>query len=578
MGPTLLTSVDCTAHVHLIIGSNSLAGARCSKSLEVDAIPILIAPESHDLHYGLAKRVEENKIQWVQREFQDQDLRTLGREEVDHIVDAVFVTSGGRSALATHISSTCRKLRIPVNVTDAPNLCTFTLLATHNSGPLQIGVTTSGKGCKLASRIRREIASALPAELGPAVERLGTVRRRIWEEDHAADLAADPEAEDDESGQNSAFNKLVTPSDSEAAKARRMRWLAQICEYWPLRRLAAITDEDVEDLLQSYRQEKAGADSKDGQALLSPTKLDSRRSKGSIILAGSGPGHPDLLTTATLKAIRSADLILADKLVPEGVLELVPRRTPVKIARKYPGNAEQAQQEFLEWGLEAVKQGKTVLRLKQGDPYLYGRGAEEYAFFREHGFIATVLPGITSSLSAPLFAKIPVTHRAVSDQVLVCTGTGRKGAAPEPPAYLPNQTVVFLMALHRLEALRDSLTARKTMPWPASTPCAVIERASCPDQRVIRSTLEYVTAAVEEEGSRPPGLLVVGAACEVLEKVHQKWIVEEGFQGLDVLDSISESKRGLDGLRESLLTPGLEDHTDPMSKASHGGAVAPVAV
>jgi uroporphyrin-III C-methyltransferase len=562
MTTKLLTAVDSTSHVHLIVGSNSIAGSRCTKSLEVGATPIVVTPDNGDIHYGLAKRIEENKVQWIQREITEDDLKTLGRAEVDGYVDAVFVTTGGRTQMATNISTLCRRLRIPVNVVDAPNLCTFTMLSTHTSGPLQIGVTTSGKGCMLASRVRREIASALPADLGPAIERLGTVRRRIWEEDHAAEVEAGLEHEEEEGGQTAQFNKLVTPTDAEAARTRRMRWLSQICEYWPLRRLAAIRDEDIDTLMRSYRQETATAESK---PLLDPVVLDARRQVGRIILAGSGPGHPDLLTTATLKAIRSADLILADKLVPAGVLELVPRRTPVEISRKFPGNADAAQQEFLEMGLRAVKQGKTVLRLKQGDPYLYGRGAEEFDFFRQHGYIASVLPGITSSLSAPLFARIPVTHRSVSDQVLVCTGTGRKGAAPNPPNYLPNQTVVFLMALHRLEALRDSLTAHKPAPYPPSTPCAVIERASCPDQRVIRTTLEYVTAAVEEEGSRPPGLLVVGHACEVLEKTPQKWVVEEGFNGLDVLDSLGEGGNGLDGLREQLITPGLEESGDPMN-------------
>lgn len=562
MTPQLLTAVDSTSHVHLIVGTNSTAGARCTKSIEVGAKPIIVAPDNGEIHYGLAKRIEESKVQWIQSEITEEHLKTLGRAEVDGFVDAVFVTTGGRTQLATQISTLCRRLRIPVNVVDAPALCTFTLLSTHTSGPLQIGVTTSGKGCMLASRVRREIAAALPSDLGPAIERLGTVRRRIWEEDHAADL----EHEEEGSGQTAQFNKLVTPTDLEAAKTRRMRWLSQICEYWPLRRLAAIKDEDIDTLMQSYRQDSATAHAADSKPLLDPATLDSRRQTGRIILAGSGPGHPDLLTTATLKAIRSADLILADKLVPAGVLALIPRRTPVEIARKFPGNAEAAQQEFLEMGLQAVKQGKTVLRLKQGDPYLYGRGAEEFHFFREHGYISTVLPGITSSLSAPLFAKIPVTHRSVSDQVLVCTGTGRKGAAPSPPNYLPNQTVVFLMALHRLEALRDSLTAHKPAPWPVSTPCAVIERASCPDQRVIRTTLEHVTAAVEEEGSRPPGLLVVGLACEVLEKTPQKWVVEEGFTGMEVLDNLSDGK-GLDGLREQLITPGLDESGDPMSVA-----------
>ncbi|KAF2157593.1 siroheme synthase [Myriangium duriaei CBS 260.36] len=556
MSPSLLTAVESTGHVHLIIGSNPLAGARCNKSLEVGARPVLIAPEDATLHYGIAKSVESGQVKCIRRAFTDADLTTLGRPEVDHVVDAVFVTSGGKTSFSTHISDICRRLRIPINVTDAPNLCSFTLLSTHTSGPLQIGVTTSGKGCKLSSRIRREIASSLPAELGSAVDRLGTLRRRIWEEDHALHLAG--EDDDDEStGQSATFNRLITPSDVEAARTRRMRWLAQICEYWPLKRLAAITDTDIDNILQAYAAEARSlpVTTSNPSPILSSTELDARSSRGRVILAGSGPGHPDLLTTATLKAIRAADLILADKLVPAGVLDLIPRRTPVHIARKFPGNADAAQEELLSLGLAAAQKGHTVLRLKQGDPYLYGRGAEEYAFFARHGIALRVLPGVTSALSAPLFARVPVTHRGVSDQVLVCTGTGRKGAAPNPPEYLPNQTVVFLMALHRLGDLVESLAGEKGKGWPVDVPCAVVERASCPDQRVIRTTLRHVCAAVEEEGSRPPGLLVVGQACAVLSQHEgQRWIVEEGFDGVDVEDVPGLAAR--DFIPDEIETPG----------------------
>ncbi|PNS15959.1 hypothetical protein CAC42_4360 [Sphaceloma murrayae] len=539
MLPSLLTAVDSTNHVHLIIGANPLAGARCNRSLQVGATPRLIAPSDANLHYGLAKSVEDGKVEWIKRAFQDSDLTTLGREEVDYVVDAVFVTSSGKTPLSTHISSLCRRLRIPVNVADAPNLCTFTLLSTHTNGPVQIGVTTSGKGCKMASRIRREIAASLPPELGPAVERLGTLRRRIQEEDHALGLTSEVDDDDETTGQSSTFNRLVTPTDIEAARNRRMRWLAQICEYWPLKRLSQITDADISSILSSYMSETRSnlpSSSSSSSPILPPAALDARTNRGLIILAGSGPGHPDLLTTLTLKAIHSATLILADKLVPAGVLDLIPRRTPVHIAKKFPGNADAAQEEFLQLGLAAAQRGETVLRLKQGDPYLYGRGAEEYAFFTTRGFKVTVLPGITSALSAPMFARVPVTHRGVADQVLVCTGTGRRGARPDPPRYREGQTVVFLMALHRLGELVGTLVEEKGAAWPLDTPCAVVERASCPDQRVIRSSLRHVCDAVDEEGSRPPGLLVLGRACEVLEPMvrGQKWLVEEGFAGFDV--------------------------------------------
>ncbi|KAH5252568.1 hypothetical protein HBI24_104780 [Parastagonospora nodorum] len=529
MAPALLTAVDATSQVHLIIGSNPLAGARCSRAVEVGAKPILIAPEDSTLHYGLIKRIEAGEVKWLQRSFVDEDLTTLGRAEVDGVVDAVYVTAGGKHTSATHISSLCRRLRIPVNVADAPNLCSFTLLSTHSDGPLQIGVTTSGKGCKLAARIRREIAASLPTRLGDAVERLGSLRRRIWEEDHAAELSQDLEAEEEDSGQTATFNKLVLEESKEAARGRRMRWLSQICEYWPLRRLAAITDSDIDTLFREFAH---SSPSKVG-----PTSPVAGERLGRIILAGSGPGNPDLLTRAAHKAILSADLILADKLVPSPILDLVPRRVTVHIARKFPGNADKAQEELLELGLEGLKAGKVVVRIKQGDPYIYGRGGEEYDFFRAHGYIPSVLPGITSALSAPLFAAIPATHRGVADQVLICTGTGRKGAPLDPPDFVASRTLVLLMSLHRLSALVDDLTKKG---YPKELPVAVLERASCPDQRVIRTNLEHVCAAVEEEGSRPPGLLVVGHACKVLMKYEQKWVVEEGFHGLDDLGGDGE--------------------------------------
>lgn len=433
---------------------------------------------------------------------------------------------------------------------DAPHLCTFTLLSTHTDGPLQIGITTNGAGCKLSSRIRREIASSLTHNLGLACQRLGSIRKRLQSEDRAVHntklgaIGRETELEDEESlDQNAAFNQLVL--EDEAANGRRMRWLSQICEYWPLRRLAEITDADVDAVMSSY----SASSSLPATPPDSPNCPSGKR--GRIILAGSGPGHPDLLTRATHKAILSADIILADKLVPAGVLDLIPRRTPVHIARKFPGNAEKAQEELLTLGLAGLEAGKTVLRLKQGDPYIYGRGGEEFDFFRSKGFgdRISVLPGITSALSAPLFSQIPATQRAVSDQVLICTGTGRKGAPTAPPTFVKTQTVVFLMALHRIGGLVEDLTTfgpeeraasegevrRSRDLWPLETPCAVIERASCPDQRVIRTTLEFVNLAIETEGSRPPGLLVLGKACEALIKPDptRKWQVEDGFKGLE---------------------------------------------
>jgi len=227
----------------------------------------------------------------------------------------------------------------------------------------------------------------------------------------------------------------------------------------------------------------------------------------------------------------------------------------------------------LQLGLRGLEDGKLVLRLKQGDPFLFGRGGEEVLWFRARGFEAIVLPGITSALSAPLFAGIPVTQRDISDEVLICTGTGKKGKSPEPPEFKLSRTVVFLMALHRLPSLIESLVSGDSPPssaneltnsisletrngptekspklcWPVTTPCAIVERASCRDQRVIRSTLRYICAAVEELGSQPPGLLVVGESCGALQTLEkrEKWKVEEGLSGLAQLEWLTTSAEGL---------------------------------
>ncbi|SPO00252.1 related to siroheme synthase (Uroporphyrin-III C-methyltransferase) [Cephalotrichum gorgonifer] len=554
----LLAALNCASATHLVIGSNPLAATRCTQSLGAGAHPVVVAPPAADVHYALQKHVDAGAVKRIEREFRDDDLFTLGREEVGGVVDAVFVTVGPRDPLCTHISALCKRNRIPVNVVDAPHLCTFSLLSTHTDGPLQIGVTTNGHGCKLSSRIRRELSSSLPPDLGAACARLGDLRRRIQEEDRPALAPGAGGADDVEESvdQGAGFNRLVTEADADEARNRRARWLAQVCEYWPLRKLAALTDEDIAAVFSSPIPSSSlslSPPAEEGHLtpMVTPTK------PGTLILAGSGPGSPDLLTRATYKAIQTAHLILADKLVPSQILDLIPRRTPLHIARKFPGNAEAAQAELLSRAIAAVREGKVVVRLKQGDPFLYGRGGEEVAFFKAAGLgdRVVVLPGVTSALSAPLFAGVPVTQRDVADQVLVCTGTGKKGVPPAPPEYVASRTVVFLMALHRIGGLVAELTTyveadgegkeaegeaggkrAARVLWPTDTPCAVIERASCPDQRVIRTTLGHVAEAIEQEGSRPPGLLVVGKACEALytPEKGRAWVVEEGFRGLDV--------------------------------------------
>ncbi|ORE06002.1 hypothetical protein BCV72DRAFT_208217 [Rhizopus microsporus var. microsporus] len=455
----------------LIIGDNSIAANRAFSCLEADARVFLIANPDR-MCPELKYRVESHQVILLGSEFNSNVLTS-------HTFDLAFICcSTGNLFGQLDIDSVVkhfRQHRVPVNVSDQTRLCDFFMTSTYRDQSLQVSVSTNGQASKLSNRIRRHIASTLPPHLGDAVRKMGLLRKKI--------RASDP---------------------SSAASIRRMKWLAQICEYWSMERLAQLSDKDMNDLLEAYHHDE-GYES-------SVTSNDAR--EGSITLVGAGTGDPGLLTVAAHQAIKEADLVLSDKIVPEEVVALV--ECELKIARKFPGNADAAQEEFNELALKAIQQGKKVVRLKQGDPYLFGRGGEEVLFFRKHNIIPRVIPGISSSVAAPLLAGIPLTHRSVASQFLVTTGTGAQKSPAPLPTYEKHRTDVFLMAIHRLEAITHDLISKQN--YPADIPCAIIERASCKDQRVIYGPLSRIASILERcGGSRPPGLLVVGHAIDVLK-------------------------------------------------------------
>lgn len=526
----LLTSNTTAGEIHLLIGYSAVSNTRITSIIESGANPILITDsQPQSFPPNMTQYVTNNRLEVVvDEDFSTKILHylsTLGRPEVDHIVDRVFVSLlNSRLPLKQEIYQRCCKLRIPVNTTDSPDLCTFTMLSTYTSGDFQLGVTTNGKGCKLALRIKRELVNSLPRDIDVICKQVGQLRRQIQLEDKSESEHGEHE---DDAINNHKFNTFVPEFNKtqEDLKLQRARWLSQIVEYYPLKQLGSIS---IKDLSSAYKLHKRA------------NELEEGSKTGQMTLVGSGPGSVSLLTLGALQAIQTADLVLADKLVPQQVLDVIPttHHTRLFIARKFPGNAEKAQEELLALGLEALKRGEKVVRLKQGDPYIFGRGGEEFNFFSQHGFTPVAVPGITSALAAPVLSNIPMTHRDVADQVLICTGTGRRGAVPSLPDFVPSRTTVFLMALHRVVELIPLLVNNKR--WDENLPVAIVERASCPDQRVIRTTLSKVGAAVEACGSRPPGLLVTGYSCNVIwkRKISESlpWVVEEGCSSRDDSD------------------------------------------
>ncbi|KNC80434.1 hypothetical protein SARC_07205 [Sphaeroforma arctica JP610] len=230
--------------------------------------------------------------------------------------------------------------------------------------------------------------------------------------------------------------------------------------------------------------------------------------RGNLFLVGSGPGDPELLTMAAYRHLCTADLVVSDRLIPQEILKLV--TGDLKIARKHPGNADAAQVELMDWCMEGILRGQKVVRLKNGDPFLYGRGGEEVNYFRRFHIDPVVIPGISSSLSAPLLAGIPPTHRGVADQVLIATAHGKNDTIPDLPPYARNRTTIFLMSIGRLNTLTKGLM--QEAGFPTDTPAAIIEKASHSNgqQRVFKSTLEHIARIADLENVKPPGVVVVG--------------------------------------------------------------------
>ena len=230
-----------------------------------------------------------------------------------------------------------------------------------------------------------------------------------------------------------------------------------------------------------------------------------------IALVGGGPGDPSLLTVRALALLNNASLVVVDRLISPEILSLI--SCEVKIANKAVGCADEAQIEIYKWVKEAVDAGRNVVRLKIGDPFLFGRGGEEVLEFRKWGYEPIIVPGISSAYGAPLAALIPLTHRGMSNQVLISTGYGQDSATVDLPRFEPDRTLVLLMAVGRLPSITLQLQA---LGYPPETPVAVVERASTPRQRVLRACLDSIAAVAEQQQAVAPATIIVGSVVDVL--------------------------------------------------------------
>jgi len=559
------TEADEERRTCLIVGGGSVAATRALAALESDMRVALLAP-ADGLCDELRYRVARGQVDLVSVSNDDFDIGNIidsQRPTLVCITDTSLSAKMRRRSAesAARLRRACRARGVPLNVSDMPQLCDFTFLSTHRTGSFQLGTTTNGRGCRLAGRLRRQIAAALPHSLDHAVDNLGKLR-------DMARLVECPQMVDQGDAEAEGAQIHAAPADSDVAR-RRMAWIAQMSEYWPIDSLAALAQGDMVALLdeapaiapnavatttKNVSQQLTDIDNVPKSApptAISTHELTLAPSQGRVYLVGSGPGHPSLLTVAAHRLLLSADIhaVLSDKLVPTGVLDLIPSTKQLHIARKFPGNADRAQDELTALGIRLLQEGKNIVRLKQGDPCVFGRAGEEILAYRAAGFEPTIVPGLSAALSGPALARppIPVTQRGVADSLAICTGVGRGGATASLPGYQRARTTCLLMAAARVSTLVADMTAPQCerrgdgvgAPYPPYLPVALLERATMPDQRVLSTTLEHLEEAMAALGeARPPGMLVVGWSVLCMDRGGHVDVLDKAF------DEDAEAKDG----------------------------------
>jgi uroporphyrin-III C-methyltransferase len=240
--------------------------------------------------------------------------------------------------------------------------------------------------------------------------------------------------------------------------------------------------------------------------------------KGKVYLVGAGPGDPELVTVKGLRLITEADVVIYDRLVHPDLLEKVRPKAERCYVGKRCDHHTVPQDEINALMVVKAREGKKVLRLKGGDPFVFGRGAEEVLYLVEHGIPWEMVPGVTSATAVPAYVGIPITHREFSSMVSIITGHetfSRELSQLRYDLIAPNDsTLVILMGMTNLETIAGELIRHGR---PGSTPACVITRGTYPQQKIITGTLENIAEEKDAAGLKPPGIIVIGEVVKLRE-------------------------------------------------------------
>ena len=249
---------------------------------------------------------------------------------------------------------------------------------------------------------------------------------------------------------------------------------------------------------------------------------------GHVWLAGAGPGDPGLLTLDALAGLSQADVIVHDALVDARILALKGEVARLEFAGKRGGKPSATQADISERLIALARAGERVLRLKGGDPFVFGRGGEEAAALAAAGIAFRIIPGVTAGLAALAAADIPATMRGINRAVIFAAGHGAEEDFDWAPLVRTGQPIVLYMVMHNLERIAGALQAAGLC---GDTPAAVIASATTPDQRVVVSTLDKLAAAVREQNIEPPAIVVIGEIVRMRETLHAGFSSAEKTSG-----------------------------------------------
>jgi len=401
----------------------------------------------------------------------------------------VIIAATDDEMLNHQIHADATELNIPVNVVDTPHLCDFIFPAIIDRNPIVIGISSNGKAPVLARLLRARLETLIPQGYGKLAKLAGefrsevkakiptlTGRRQFWERAFEGQVS-----------------QLMFAGNETEATAQ----------------LQADLDSTAAAISKKSDDANAVKESDTITATVSDESDKELPAVGEVYIVGAGPGDPELLTFKALRLMQQADVVFYDALVSPQVLDLCRRDADKVFVGKKRSNHTVAQLGINELLVNHAKQGRRVVRLKGGDPFIFGRGGEEIESLRANNVPYQVVPGITAANAAASYAGIPLTHRDHSQSVRFVTGFLKAGA---PNSNFENflntdETVVFYMGLHSLVRLTEGLVDAGRS---SETPIAIVSNASMPNQQVLTGTLATIVAKQEQAQLPTPALLIMG--------------------------------------------------------------------